>query len=73
VAGLADLWTEVAGQDFRKNIDAVQNAEFAAEASHVISELVSAIEPTATFAQIRTALKKVPVARSKQNTGTDKG
>jgi hypothetical protein len=72
-AGLADLWTKLSGQRFPKTFYILQHAqgitnpeepEFKSPGPEFVRKLLLGFDDSLTFAEIRTALKQMPVKPS---------
>jgi hypothetical protein len=64
-AGLADLWTKLSGKRFPKTIGVIKEnpagPQFGSRGPQFVRELLPAFDESVTFAEIRTALKQMPV------------
>lgn len=66
-AALGDLWSELSGKPFPKNVDRVSaggELVFTSGAADFIEKLLVVMDPRATRSQVATALKNIPVGSS---------
>ena len=81
-ADAATLWSELSGKRFSKNLSTskkIQNAEYPWELEfdsagpQFVRETIRALDPSVTFAEVRTALAKLPVNLPVQKKASRKG